>query len=117
MDNQENLARIKVIGVGGGGSNAVNRMIEAGLVNVEFIAVNTDGQALALSNAPVRVRIGNAITRASAPAATPAWAPARLRNLVTNCELSSRVPIWSLSLPHGRRHRHRRRAGHRRDRP
>ncbi len=56
-------AIIKVIGVGGGGSNAVNRMIEAGLGGVEFIAVNTDAQALALSNAPVRVRIGNQSTR------------------------------------------------------
>ena len=57
------LARIKVIGVGGGGSNAVNRMIESGLSGVEFIAVNTDAQALALSNAPIRVRIGDALTR------------------------------------------------------
>ncbi len=56
-------AIIKVVGVGGGGSNAVNRMIEAGLGGVEFIAVNTDAQALALSNAPVRVRIGDQITR------------------------------------------------------
>jgi cell division protein FtsZ len=51
-------AKIKVVGVGGGGTNAVNRMIEAGLGGVEFIAVNTDAQALALSNAPLRVRIG-----------------------------------------------------------
>ena len=67
MDNyaapQYDLARIKVIGVGGGGSNAVNRMIEAGLGGVEFIAVNTDAQALALCNAPVRVRIGDVLTR------------------------------------------------------
>ena len=51
-------AKIKVVGVGGGGTNAVNRMIETGLGGVEFIAVNTDAQALALSNAPLRVRIG-----------------------------------------------------------
>lgn len=57
------LAKIKVVGVGGGGSNAVNRMIEAGLSGVEFIAVNTDAQALALSNAPTRVRIGETVTR------------------------------------------------------
>jgi cell division protein FtsZ len=56
-------AIIKVIGVGGGGSNAVNRMIEAGLTGVDFVAVNTDAQALALSNADVRVRIGNQMTR------------------------------------------------------
>ena len=63
MDVQGELARIKVVGVGGGGSNAVNRMIEAGLGGVEFIAVNTDAQALALSNAPIRVRIGDQLTR------------------------------------------------------
>ncbi len=56
-------AKIKVIGIGGGGSNAVNRMIEAGLTGVEFIAVNTDAQALALSNAPIRVRIGDDLTK------------------------------------------------------
>jgi len=51
----ESFANIKVVGVGGGGCNAVDRMIEAGLQGVEFIAVNTDAQALMLSKAPVRV--------------------------------------------------------------
>jgi len=59
----ETFARIKVVGVGGGGSNAVNRMIQDGLSGVEFIAVNTDAQALLLSNAPRRVRIGDKLTR------------------------------------------------------
>lgn len=59
----ENFAQIKVIGVGGGGSNAVNRMIESGISGVEFIAVNTDGQALLLSQAPHRIRIGDKLTR------------------------------------------------------
>ncbi|OGT26974.1 MAG: cell division protein FtsZ, partial [Gammaproteobacteria bacterium RBG_16_66_13] len=59
----ESFARIMVIGVGGGGSNAVNRMIEEGLAGIEFIAVNTDAQALLLSNAPSRVRIGDKLTR------------------------------------------------------
>jgi len=59
----ENFARIRVMGVGGGGSNAVNRMIEEGLSGVEFIAVNTDSQALLLSNASTRVRIGDKLTR------------------------------------------------------
>jgi cell division protein FtsZ len=59
----ERSARLKVVGVGGGGSNAINRMIDAGLGGVEFIAVNTDAQALALCNAPVRVRVGNNTTR------------------------------------------------------
>ncbi len=56
-------AAIKVVGVGGGGSNAVNRMITAGLRGVEFIAINTDAQALALSNADKKLHIGGKLTR------------------------------------------------------
>lgn len=59
----ENFAQIKVIGVGGGGSNAVNRMIEAGVKGVDFIAVNTDAQALVHSQAPTRIRIGDKLTK------------------------------------------------------
>lgn len=57
------FAQIKVVGVGGGGTNAVNRMIAEGLQGVEFVAVNTDAQALMLSDAPKRVRIGDKLTR------------------------------------------------------
>lgn len=57
------VTRIKVIGVGGGGNNAVNRMIEAGLVGVDFIAVNTDAQVLAISDAPTKLHLGSALTR------------------------------------------------------
>ena len=59
----ENFASIKVIGVGGGGQNAVNRMIDEGIQGVEFISVNTDSQALMLSAAPVRLRIGDKLTK------------------------------------------------------
>jgi len=59
----ENFARIKVLGMGGGGSNAVNRMIEEGIQGVEFVAVNTDSQALMLSQAPTRIRIGEKLTK------------------------------------------------------
>lgn len=59
----DNFANIKVVGVGGGGQNAVNRMIEEGIHGVEFIAVNTDSQALMLSAAPVRLRIGDKLTK------------------------------------------------------
>lgn len=59
----EDGARIIVIGAGGGGSNAVDRMIKAHVAGVEFIAVNTDAQALAQSVAPVRIRIGEQVTR------------------------------------------------------
>ncbi|NMC03074.1 MAG: cell division protein FtsZ, partial [Chloroflexi bacterium] len=59
----ENFAQIRVVGVGGGGCNAVNRMIAEGLQGVDFIAVNTDAQALMLSDAPKRVRLGDNVTR------------------------------------------------------
>jgi cell division protein FtsZ len=59
----ESFARIKCVGVGGGGSNAVNRMIEQGMSGIEFMAINTDAQALLLANAPRRVRIGDKLTR------------------------------------------------------
>jgi len=59
----ESFAQIKVVGVGGGGGNAVNRMINEGLGGVEFISVNTDNQALQLSKAKTRVRIGDKLTR------------------------------------------------------
>ncbi|HQE94199.1 MAG TPA: cell division protein FtsZ [Anaerolineae bacterium] len=59
----ENFAQIRVVGVGGGGSNAVNRMIAEGLQGVDFIAVNTDAQALMLCNAPKLLRIGDGVTR------------------------------------------------------
>lgn len=59
----ENFADIKVIGVGGGGTNAVNRMISEGLRGVNFIAINTDAQALVHSQAPHKVRLGDKLTR------------------------------------------------------
>jgi cell division protein FtsZ len=63
MLTNENFATIKVIGVGGGGGNAVNRMIEEGLAGVEFITINTDAQTLMSSKARTRVRIGDKLTR------------------------------------------------------
>jgi cell division protein FtsZ len=67
----DQLADIKVIGVGGGGNNAVNRMINAGLKGVEFIAVNTDAQALNLTAAENRIQIGNKLTRGLGAGANP----------------------------------------------
>src|SRR5881409_3952039 len=60
---QNYLAVIKVVGIGGGGVNAVNRMIDAGLKGVEFIAVNTDAQALLMSDADIKLDIGRELTR------------------------------------------------------
>ena len=59
----EGFAQIKVVGVGGGGVNAINRMIAEGIRGVEFVAINTDAQALMLAQAPKRVRIGDKLTR------------------------------------------------------
>ncbi len=64
-------ARIKVIGVGGGGGNAVNRMIDAGIKNVEFIVANTDVQALNDSKAPVKLQLGSRLTRGLGAGADP----------------------------------------------
>ncbi|OZS79212.1 cell division protein FtsZ [Tetzosporium hominis] len=69
--NDESLAIIKVIGVGGGGNNAVNRMIEHGVQGVDFIAVNTDAQALNMSKAPVKLQIGGKLTRGLGAGANP----------------------------------------------
>src|SRR3990170_7810870 len=64
-------ARIKVVGVGGGGSNAVNRMVLAGVDGVEFMVANTDVQALALNAAPVKVQIGGKLTKGLGAGADP----------------------------------------------
>ena len=71
QDDAPRGARIKVIGVGGGGNNAVNRMIAAGLEGVEFIAANTDAQALQLSNAPIKLQLGVKLTNGLGAGANP----------------------------------------------
>src|SRR5687768_1603773 len=68
---QNYLAVIKVVGIGGGGVNAVNRMIEAGLRGVEFIAMNTDAQALLMSEADVKLDIGRETTRGLGAGSNP----------------------------------------------
>ena len=70
-DQNQEGARIKVIGVGGGGTNAVNRMIRAKLEGVEFIAANTDLQALKLSQAPVKLQLGAKLTKGLGAGANP----------------------------------------------
>lgn len=73
MENNMNtsFAKIKVVGVGGGGNNAVNRMIDAGVTSAEFVAVNTDKQALVVSKAPVRLQIGERLTGGLGAGAIP----------------------------------------------
>ena len=68
---QNYLAVIKVVGIGGGGVNAINRMIEAGLKGVEFVAINTDAQALLMSDADVKLDIGRDLTRGLGAGADP----------------------------------------------
>ncbi|RAU91321.1 cell division protein FtsZ [Paenibacillus sp. YN15] len=70
IDNEQ-LATIKVIGVGGGGSNAVNRMIESGIQSVEFITVNTDAQALNMARSEIKLKIGEKLTRGLGAGANP----------------------------------------------
>src|SRR2546423_1863956 len=66
------LAVIKVVGVGGGGTNAINRMVEAGVPGVEFVAVNTDAQALLMADADVKIQVGADVTRGLGAGADPA---------------------------------------------
>ena len=73
------LAVIKVVGVGGGGTNAVNRMVDAGLTGVEFIAVNTDAQALMMSDADMKMHIGSSGTRGLGAGADPAVGKAAVK--------------------------------------
>src|SRR5262245_10903759 len=70
-DDSRNDARIKVIGIGGGGGNAVNRMIEAGMDGIEFIVANTDLQALRMSHAPVKIQLGVKLTNGLGAGANP----------------------------------------------
>ena len=73
MRDQSNyLAVIKVVGVGGGGTNAITRMVESGLSGVEFIAVNTDAQALLMAESDVKIQIGSQGTRGLGAGADPA---------------------------------------------
>ncbi len=70
-DDQNNFASIKVVGCGGGGNNAVNRMVEAGLRGVDFISINTDRQVLAVSSATTRIQIGEKLTKGLGAGAVP----------------------------------------------
>ena len=67
----DNVVNIKVVGIGGGGNNAVNRMISSGIQGVEFIAINTDKQALQYSGAPTKIQIGEKITKGQGAGSDP----------------------------------------------
>lgn len=76
-----NYASIKVVGCGGGGGNAVNRMVESGLRGVEFIAINTDMQALQMSGAQTKIQIGEKVTKGLGAGAVPGSRPPQRRGI------------------------------------
>ena len=111
------LAVIKVVGVGGGGTNAVNRMVDAGLKGVEFIAVNTDAQALLMCDADVKIHIGSKITRGLGAGADPSIGQRGRDREPRRAEGGAEGRRHGVRhRRQGRRHRHRRRARDRRDR-
>src|SRR5260221_12217637 len=71
LEDEQLPARIKVVGVGGGGGNAVNRMIQAGIKGVEFLVANTDLQAMRHSLAPVKIQLGGKLTKGLGAGANP----------------------------------------------
>ena len=115
--NQNYLAVIKVVGIGGGGVNAVNRMIDLGLRGVEFIAINTDAQALLMSDADVKLDVGRELTRGLGAGADPEVGRRAAEDHAE--EIEEALARRRHGLRHrgrGRRHRHRRRTGRRPDR-
>ena len=110
METSNYLAVIKVVGVGGGGTNAVNRMIDAGVRGVEFIAVNTDAQALSMCDADVKIHIGGTITKGLGAGADPRVGRGRRRGEPRGAEGGRPRRGHGLrDRRRGRRHRHRRR--------
>ena len=117
-DSASYLAVIRVVGVGGAGLNAVNRMIDAGISQVEFVAVNTDMQQLQLSDAPVKIHIGRELTQGLGSGAEPdigRRAAEESYDQIKNALRGSDMVF--VTAGRGRGHRYRRGAGRRADRP
>ena len=74
--DMDQFADIKVVGVGGGGNNAINRMVQYGLKGVEFICINTDKQALHISQSNIKIQIGEKLTKGLGAGANPKWTKA-----------------------------------------
>ncbi len=114
LEDMPRGARIKVIGVGGGGNNAVNRMIDAHVEGVEFIAANTDVQALKTSKAPIKLQLGVKLTSGLGAGANPdVGRRAALEDSDKIIEALEGADMVFVTDRPRRRHRHRRRAGHR----
>lgn len=116
--SQNYLAVIKVVGVGGGGVNAVNRMIEAGLRGVEFIAVNTDAQALLMSDADVKLDVGRELTRGLGAGADPSKGRQAAEDHAEDIEEALKgADMVFVTAGEGGWHRHRSRSHRRQDCP
>lgn len=106
------FAQIRVVGVGGAGNNAVDRMITSGLTGVEYIAVNTDKQALKVSKANKKVQIGEKITKGLGAGANPDIGKKAAEE--SRDEIAEQIrgsDMVFVTCRHGRRHRYRRRFG------
>ncbi len=116
LDDMPMPARIKVIGIGGGGSNSINRMIDSGLGGVEFIAANTDAQALSNCRAPVKLQLGMELTRGLGAGANPeVGRNAALEADKLIFDLLDGADMVFITCGHGGRHRDRSDADHRSD--
>jgi hypothetical protein len=96
---QNYLAVIKVVGIGGGGVNAVNRMIDAGLKGVEFIGINTDAQALLMSDAELKLDIGQDVTRGLGAGSDPEVGRKAAEDHRDEIEAALQGATWSSSPP------------------
>ncbi len=97
MEASSYLAVIKVVGAGGGGTNAVSRMVDAGLKGVEFLAVNTDAQALRACEADIKLAIGQDLTRGLGAGGQPEVGAGAAAESRDDIKERSRAPTWSSS--------------------
>ena len=95
----DKVVNIKVIGVGGAGNNVVNRMVKSGTQGVEFISVNTDKQALAVSSADQKIQIGEKLTHGQGAGSDPDVASAARRRAATTSPSPLRTRTWCSSPP------------------
>ena len=98
-DSASYLAVLRVVGVGGAGLNAVDRMIDAGITQVDFVAVNTDIQQLQMSDAPTKIHIGSELTEGLGSGADPEIGRRRPKTATTRSSARSAAPTWSSSPP------------------
>ena len=106
----DNVVNIKVIGVGGGGGNAVNRMVESGVQGVEFISINTDMQALNFSQAGTKIQIGEKLTKGQGAGANPEIgrkaaeeSKDQISAALQNTNMYSSPPAWAAARARARR--------------